>query len=118
MALINFLNNTCNIVEKIKTITWWEEVITDSAIYTWIKCYYYSSNAKLNETNEASNIDFAKYKVIVEPNKINIRKNMYITIFDALLWTVWIFIIEEVKMNRLIDWSSDSVQLKIKAVWI
>lgn len=117
MALLNFLNNTCDIVEKIRTMSWGETVKTDNPIYTGVKCHYYSYNAKLNETNSALNVDTAKYKVLLEPNKTLIRKGMYITIFDSLLWTIGIFIIEWVKVNRLSNWTADSVELKIKAIW-
>lgn len=112
-----FLNNTCDIVEKQTTMSWWEQVITDNLVYSWIKCHYYNNTPSLKETDSSLNTDTNSHKVIVEPNKTNIKKGMYITINDPELWTVWIFIIEWIKMNRLIDWSNDSLQLKIKAIW-
>jgi hypothetical protein len=102
--LTDFLDNTCNIVEKAKVITGWEEIITDSTIYTWIKCHYYSYNASLDETDSALNTDTARYKVLLEPSKTLVKKNMVIIIIDPALWTIWNFLIEWVKMNRLINW--------------
>lgn len=115
--LTNFLNNTLYIIEKQTTMSWWEQVITDNPIYTWIKCHYYSYTATLKATDSSLNTDKTQHKVIVEPDKTNIRKGMYITINDADLWEIGTFIIEWVKMNRLIDWSNDSLELKIKAIW-
>ncbi len=117
MSLTNFLSQTADIIEKVKTIVWWEEVITNNTIYTWIKCYYYSYNASLDETDSSLNTDTAKYKVLLEPSKVLIKKDMHIIINDSDLWAVWNFIVEWVKMNRLSDWSNDSLQLKIKSIW-
>jgi len=117
MALIDFLSQTCNVVEKVKVITWWEEIVTDTPIYTWIDCYYYSYKAKTDYTDSSLNTDVAKYKVLLEPNKTLIKKDMYIIINDLDLWNIWTFIIEWVKMNRLSDWSKDSIELIIKSIW-
>lgn len=114
--LANFLNQTANIVQINKTNSWWEEIKTETRIYTWISCYYYDSNQVLNETDLANNTDLSWFKVILEPNKTLVRKEMQIEIIDPDLWNIWEFIITWVKVNRLINWAKDSIELNIKKI--
>ena len=118
MSLIQFLNNTCNIVNETVSIVWWEETISDVAVYTWIKCHYYKFNQwNLNKTDESLETDESYYKVMIEPNKTNVASWMKLTLIDSDLWTIGKYLIEEVKINRLIDGSNDSIELIIKAIW-
>ena len=112
--LINFLNQTCNITQKVVSISWWEQNITFTTIYSWIKCYYYWQKQKLDLTNNAVNTDLTTYKAIIEPDKTLVRDDMIIEIIDPDLWNIWKFLIEWPKVNRLIDWTKDSIQLTLK----
>lgn len=114
MALNNFLNQTANITSKVISIVWGEEQVSFSPVYTWIPCYYYKASQRLNETNQALNTNLSSYKVMLEANRVNVRENMIIEIIDPDLWNLWKFLIEWVKVNRLIDWTKDSIELNIK----
>jgi len=115
MALTSFLNNTCTITKQVKTITGGEEIITNTPVYTSIPCHFYSVSARLKDEN-ALNTDTSNVKVIVEQDKTLIRAEMIITIIDSDLGTIGEYIIESVKMNRLISGTNDSIQLKLKAI--
>ena len=114
--LQDFLNNTCTIKQITTTIVGWESVKTETAIYTNISCYYYRASARLDETNLAENTNLSSYKVILEPNRTLVRRWMFIDVSDPDLWNIWKYKIEDVKLNRLIDWSKDSIELTISAI--
>ena len=117
MALIDFLDNTCSIVRIDTVLSWWKENKTEVPIYTNIPCHYYKTTARLNDTWLSDNTQLTNYKVIVEPDKINIRQEMIITIDDPDFGTIWEFIIKtQPKMNRLINGSNDSIEFSIKPV--
>jgi hypothetical protein len=116
MALIDFLNQTCNITSITTTLVWWEEVKTETPVYTWISCYYYKSNANLSESWLAQNTNLSSYKVLLEPNRTNTRRWQFITITDNDLWSIGKYILEDVKVNRLINGSRDSIELTIKSI--
>ena len=113
MALNDFLNQTCTIKQTVKSIVWWEETKTETTIYSWIPCYYYNQSQRLNETENAINTDLSSYKVIIQPNRTLVRPEMIVEITDSDLWSIWRFKIEWVKINRLYDWSKDSIQLSL-----
>jgi len=114
--LTQFLNQTCNIVSITKTISWWEEVKTETAVYTSIHCYYYASKQTLDETWLANNTDLSWYKVMLEASKTLVRQEMIIEITDPDLWSIGKFIITWVKVNRLINGTKDSIELNIKKI--
>ena len=112
--LNDFLNQTCTIQQVNKTLVGWEEQITFTNIYTSIPCYYYKASQVVRETNEAINTDLSSYKVMLEPSRTNVRPLMIISITDTDLWNIWKFLIEWVKVNRLINWSRDSIEITLK----
>jgi len=114
--LNNFLNQTCDIKQINKVISWWEEVKTETTIYTAIPCYYYNSKQTLDETNLASNTDLSRYKIMLEPSKTLVRQEMILSLIDPDLWNIWDFIITWVKINRLINWTKDSIELQVKKI--
>lgn len=118
MSLLQFLNNTCDVIEKQITMSWWEQTITDNTIYSDISCYYFTSTTNISNTTESSlNTQLDRTRVIVEPNKTDIKKGYHIIIKDPDLWEVWEYIIESIKMNRLANGTNDSLECKVKAVW-
>jgi len=116
MSLQQFLNNTCTITKTTKTVDWWESTKTTEEVYTDIKCYYYWKITKLNETGLSENTELNKYRVILESSNTDIKSWMYITIKDQDLWDIGRFLIISVKMNRLSDWTKDSIELNIKNI--
>lgn len=112
--LEDFLNQTCSITSKTISVVWWEETTTFTPVYTSIPCYYYQQSQTLKVTDEALNTDVSDYRVIIEASRVNVRKDMIIEISDPNIWNIWKYLIEWVKVNYLIDWSIDSIQLIIK----
>ena len=117
MTLLNFLNNTVDIIEQQITRVSWEDVITPVPIYTWIKAHYYKAVAKLDETWLASNTQLTNYRVIIEPSNVLAKEWMHLIIYDPDMWTIWTFIIKsQPKMNRLINWTNDSIEINVKPI--
>ena len=118
MPLNQFLSQTCTIFEKQVDNSGIEPIVTIVDIYTNIPCYYYkkgSSSWNISDTKLASNTNLNEYKVMLEPSRINVRQWMSITITDPDIWDIWTYKIEDVKVNRLIDNSLDSIELLTKA---
>lgn len=116
MPLLNFLNQTATVFEKNIVKVWWDETIVTNNIYIWIKCYYFKDKQSVWDTDISVNTDKSKYKVMIEPNRTNTRLWQYITISDSDIWTIWTFLIEWVKVNRLYDWTNEAITLNIKRI--
>ena len=116
MALTSFLSNTCTITQRVTTVVAGEETTTDTAIYTDIKCHFYSISNGFKKTDSALNTDKKTIKAILEPSKTLVKLEMIFTLSDDDLGVIGVYLIESIKMNRFIRGSNDSIQLILKAI--
>lgn len=116
MALINFLQNTCNIKQTVTVNNNWIQSKTLTNVYTWIPCHIYSAWGIISDTDVSVNTKKNEWAVILEPSRINTRAGQIIEIVDPDIWILWTYQITSIKMNRLANWTNDSLQLNIKSL--
>lgn len=115
--LNDFLNNTCDIIETSVAIVSWEQIKTENTIYTWIPCHFYNQTWNVNETVVSENTILTKTRIIIEPDKTLVKEGMKVKIYDPDLWDIWTYQINDSpKMNRLSNWTNDSIQFSIKSI--
>ena len=115
MSLIDFLNNTCNIKQTSITNNNWIQSKSTTSIYTWIPCHIYSAWWVISDTDVSVNTHKNEWAVILQPDKTNVKAGQIIEITDPDLGVLGTYQITSIKMNRLINWSNDSLQLYIKS---
>ena len=114
--ITDFLTNTWTITKTTSILSWWEQVKTVEEVYIDIPLHFYRNSENLDETDLAEKTKNSSYKAILEPWKTDVRVWMNITINDTALWEIWKFLITWVKMNRLLWWIDDHIELKIKSI--
>lgn len=114
--LSDFLKNTCNITRKIASNTNWLVSKTTQTIYTWIKCQIYQVSWNLPLTDISQNTPNNSWKIILEPDKVNVKLWDIIEILDTRFWTIGKYqIVKPPKMNEFISWE-DSIQLECNSI--
>lgn len=116
MALLTFLDNTCDIIEKSKTNVAGEVSVIETTVYSDIPCHFYKQTASLDDTNISNNTVNATNRVIVEPGKTLIRKGMILVLKDPDFLTEERYLAEGIQMNRFSDSSNDSIQIDVKNI--
>ena len=115
--LENFLDQTCNITRKetsnidgiIKT--------TKTEVYSGISCYSYNYKWTLEDTEIALNTSKEVKKVLIEPDKVNIKQWDILELIDTFYWNFWKYeILLNPKPNYLISGDIDSIELLIRQV--
>ncbi len=115
MALKDQLDFTCNIYKKEKVTTNWTTRNTQTDIYNNIICHFYKVKWVLKSTDLSQETPIITAKVIIEPDKINVRKGMFIDIIDKYVWNIWMYEIDFVKPNHTQKWL-DSFEIQLKNI--
>jgi len=114
--LNNFLNHTCDILETTVNIVSWQEVKTETVIYSWIPCHLYNQRWNLKDTASAENTALNNSRVLLESDKTLVKQGMKIIVSDPDLGELWTFQLDIIQMNRF-NWpANDSIQLSLKSI--
>lgn len=106
MVLNDFLTQTCSIYSITRTNNKWTQEISKVAIYSNIPCFMYKDNRKQSINSISSENQTWEITLMLEKDKINVKKSYRVEVVDPDLWNLWEFIIENVDKHRSFTWIS------------
>jgi len=85
-----------------------------TAVYTNIACTFYKVWTKIVDNWSVRESQVWDIKVMIEWDKVNVKKDYRLSLSDASIWALWDYLIMSVKPNRFASGLVRSIELTCK----
>lgn len=113
MALIDLLNQTCDIYKDTLTRDKGEQVKTNIPVYTDIKCSVYNTNYAVKNRVDSQKTDWSNMVIVIQPDKTLVKAGMWVTVYDPAIWELWEFLVDGVTPQRDKDGSLHHIEIAL-----
>ena len=112
MAVTDFLFDTVTIKSISTVLTWWEETITETVIYSAIPCKIYEVYDAYKQTKESKQTSQSALKCIVTSDRTNIKNAMIAVVTNDLDW-LWEYTIGWARLLKTVNGTNSHIEFTL-----